>query len=96
MEGEKLGFLSSDSGGGGVRHSSTAAMIAHGRRGTHGQESNGIDGQLIEVGVGHDGGLGERERWMRRWTLGGDEVEEGRMEEWKRMDETLTSVLRLC
>lgn len=42
--------------------------IARGGGGTHGQESNGVDGQLIEVGIGHDGGLWER--WMRRWTLG--------------------------
>lgn len=25
------------------------------RGGTHGQESNGIDGQRVNIGVGHDG-----------------------------------------
>ena len=35
-------------------------------RGTHGQESDGVDGQLVNVGVGHDGGGEVLVRGMRR------------------------------
>lgn len=60
--------------------------------GTHGQESNCVDGQLVKVGVGHDGREGElgtieREKFQKRCREWGEE------ERWRRKssEELLTS-----